>query len=177
MSVAALSWCLSPTVMRETMRAPTRNGREAANARVASAEPFHPTATASPTLVGGVEGANSTAAEAEARAASLPAAVAVRAALPSASSRLVPPSRLPKLAGSAAARQARRTARADSDVSPRRGILCRNAVAHERWPLSGDRADAAATPPTNAGSAQCANGGVNASESGANNLRGRALDR
>jgi hypothetical protein len=42
--------------MRETMRAPTRNGREAASARVASAEPFHPTATASPTLVGGVEG-------------------------------------------------------------------------------------------------------------------------
>src|SRR5450631_954520 len=75
------------------------------------------------------------------------------------------------------ARQARRTARADFDVSPRRGTLCRNAVAHERWPLSGDRADAAATPPTNAGSAQCANGGVNASESGANNLRGRALDR
>src|SRR5450631_4272264 len=33
------------------------------------------------------------------------------------------------------------------------------------------------TPPTNAGSAQCANRGVNASESGANNLRGCALDR
>src|SRR6202022_1473324 len=53
-------WCLRPAVMRETMRAPTRNGRETASARVASAEPFHPTTTASPTLVGGVEGANNT---------------------------------------------------------------------------------------------------------------------
>src|SRR4051794_17450787 len=50
-------------------------------------------------------------------------------------------------------------------------------VARERWPLSSDRADTAATPSTNAGRAHYANRGAHASESGADDLRGCALDR
>ena len=75
------------------------------------------------------------------------------------------------------ARQARCTARADFDISRGLSTLCRDAVARERWPLSSDRADAAATPATNAGSAHCANRGANASESSVDDLRGCALDR
>ena len=58
-----------------------------------------------------------------------------------------------------------------------RGTVCRDAVAAERRTLSGARTDPRAAPAENAGSAHCADGGVVAAKSGADDLRGCALDR
>ena len=63
------------------------------------------------------------------------------------------------------------------DANAGRGTVCRDAVAAERWTLSHARTDAAAAPAENAGSAYCATGGAVAVQSGADDLRGCALDR
>ena len=58
-----------------------------------------------------------------------------------------------------------------------RGTLCRDAVAAERRTLSRARPDPAAAPAENAGSAHLATGGAGTPKSGADDLRGCALDR
>ena len=58
-----------------------------------------------------------------------------------------------------------------------RGTLCRDAVAAERRTLSGARSDPRAAPAKNAGSARFPNGGAGTPKSGADDLRGCALDR
>ena len=77
----------------------------------------------------------------------------------------------------AKARQARCAAGANRDAHAGRRALCRDAVAAERRTLSRARADPAAAPAKNTGSAHFANGGADAPTSGADDLRGCALDR
>ena len=68
---------------------------------------------------------------------------------------------------------------ASSDLDLDRGCraLCRDAVAAERWTLSGARIAPGAAPAENARSADGANGRADTQEPGAHDLRGRALDR
>ena len=75
------------------------------------------------------------------------------------------------------ARQARCGARADLDLDRGRRAVRRDAVAAERRTLSRARSDPAAAPAENAGSARFADGSAGAPKSGADDLRGRALDR
>ena len=75
------------------------------------------------------------------------------------------------------ARQTRRPAGAELYATSGRRTVCRNAVAAERWTLSHARTGPAAATTENAGSAHCANGGAVAVQSGADDLRGCALDR
>ena len=58
-----------------------------------------------------------------------------------------------------------------------RGTLCRDAVAAERRTLSRARPDPGAAPAENAGSAHFTDGGAGTPKSGADDLRGCALDR
>ena len=75
------------------------------------------------------------------------------------------------------ARQARCGARADLDLDRGRRAVRRNAVAAERWPLSRARSDPAAAPAENAGGARFTDWSAGAPKSGADDLRGCALDR
>jgi class 3 adenylate cyclase len=65
----------------------------------------------------------------------------------------------------------------DLDFYPECRIVCRDAVAAERWTLSRARTDAAAAPAENAGDAYRANGDAVAAKARADGLRGCALGR
>ena len=64
-----------------------------------------------------------------------------------------------------------------STQTARRGTVCRDAVAAERRTLSGARSDPRAAPTENAGSARFPDGSADTAKSGADDLRGCALDR
>ena len=75
------------------------------------------------------------------------------------------------------ARQTRCPPSAELYAASRRRTACRNAFAAERWSLSDAPTGPAATATEDPGSANCANGGAVAHQSGPDDLRGCALDR
>ena len=79
--------------------------------------------------------------------------------------------------GGSEARQARCRAGADRNPQTQCGAFCRDAIAAERRPLSRARSLPAAAPAENVGSAQRAIGTPDALNAGADDLRGRTLDR
>ena len=64
-----------------------------------------------------------------------------------------------------------------STSTPGRRAACRNVVATEQWTLSHPRTGPAAAEAENAGSSDSATGGPVEHQSGADDFRGRALDR